>query len=327
MISRQPLLSRFLNYYTLLAACIVIPFVNFWTFHDTGFQIMRNVPAASPVPAPATTTTQAVEEYKGIPRKLWYKLGPHGMSDEIRDWTKTCIENNPGYQVEFMTDESGDELVKKVFAARPEIVEDYLALQIPIFKADILRYVLLYDQGGVWSDLDISCEGVPIDDWVPEQYRETADLVVGWEFDWGWPGKYIRQFTSWTIMAKKGSPHMMQVIDDIFETLHEKLEENNVSVQDATLKMVGDVVDFSGPRRLTRSVYKSLSTQLNGTIGEDDLSHILQPKLVGNVLVMPGRSFAASANTYTSEEEAQLPPKLVHHHYAGTWKNDHGGEE
>lgn len=285
-------------------------------------------PQAPPVPVQeAIPTTPAVEEYKGIPRKLWYKLGPHGMSDEIRSWTKTCIDSNPAYEVELMTEESGDEMVKRVFALRPDIVEDYLALPIPILKADILRYVMLYDQGGVWSDLDISCEGVPIDEWVPGEYRETADLVVGWEFDWGWPGKFVRQFASWTIMSKKGSAHMMQVIDDIFETLHQKLVEHNVSVENVTLEMMGDVVDFSGPRRLTTGVYKSLSKQLNQTIGEDDLSKILQPKLVGDVLVMPGRSFAASSNTYTEEEEAQMPPKLVQHHYAGSWKNDKGGED
>jgi alpha 1,6-mannosyltransferase len=146
--------------------------------------------------------------------------------------------------------------------------------------------------------------------------------VVGWEFDYGWPGSYVRQSTSWTIMARKDPPHLMQVIDDILDTLHAKLEENNLSVENATLKIMGDVVDFTGPRRLTYGVYKSLGKQLNRTIEGGDLAEILQPKMLGNVLVMPGRSFAASLNTYTPEEEAQLPPQLVEHHYAGTWKND-----
>jgi alpha 1,6-mannosyltransferase len=312
MLSGQLLLSRFFNYHTLLAACVLIFCYNLWTFRDSDFQL--------------TTHAPVVQEYNGIPKKLWYKLGPHGINNEIRGWTDTCIKNNPGYHVEFMTDESGDNYVKEAFAWRPDIVETYLGLTVPIFKADILRYLLLFDQGGIWSDLDVTCKGVPMDDWIPEQYKETADLVVGWEFDYGWPGKYIRQFTSWTIMAKKGSPHLMQVIDDILDTLHLKLEENNVSVENATLKMIGDVVDFSGPRRLTYAVYRSLSKQLNRTVDEEDLARILQPKMLGTVLVMPGRSFAASANTYLPEDEAQLPPQLVEHHYAGTWKNDHGGE-
>jgi alpha 1,6-mannosyltransferase len=127
-------------------------------------------------------------------------------------------------------------------------------------------------------------------------------------------------------MAKKGSPYLMQVIDDTLDALHGKLEENNVSVKHATLKMIGDVVDFSGPRRLTYAFYRSLSKQLNRTVEEEDLARILQPKMLGTVLVMPGRSFAVSANTYLPEDEAQLLPQLVEHHYAGTWKNDHCGE-
>jgi alpha 1,6-mannosyltransferase len=120
---------------------------------------------------------------------------------------------------------------------------------------------------------------------------------------------------------------MLEVIDNIFQVLHQKLKKNQVLVGNVTLKMIGDVVDFSGPRRLTNSVYKSLSKQLDRSVREDDFSQILQPKLVGDVLIMPGRSFAASVDTYTPEEEAQLPPKLVRHHYAGSLKNDHEGED
>jgi alpha 1,6-mannosyltransferase len=118
----------------------------------------------------------------------------------------------------------------------------------------------------------------------------------------------------------------MQVVDDILDTLHGKLEENNVSVGNATLKIIGDVVYFSRPRRLTYAVYRSLSKQLDRTVEEGDLAQILQPKMLGTVLVLPGRSFTASANKYTPEDEAQLPPHLVEHHYAGTWKNDNRGE-
>jgi len=57
------------------------------------------------------------------------------------------------------------------------------------------------------------------------------------------------------------------------------------------------------------------------------MMELVQPKLIEDVLVMPGRSFAASANKYKPEEEERLPPQLVTHHYAGTWKNKDGGEK
>lgn len=127
-------------------------------------------------------------------------------------------------------------------------------------------------------------------------------------------------------MSKPRSPHMMQVVDDILETLRVETTEHGIGVQNVTLEIMGDVVDFTGPRRLTRSLFKSLEKQMNRTLDVSEFHEIMQPRLVGDVLIMPGQSFAASSNTYTVEQQKDLPPQLVEHHYAGSWKNDKGGE-
>ena len=311
MLLRPVQLSKVFTYYSLIALCMIVLIYHFLSTQD---RFIIRVPGA-----PATA------HYSGIPKLIWYKLGPNGLSEETRNWTDSCVKNNPDYKAQFMTDESSDDYVRKAFASRPDIVDNYLALPVPIYKADFLRYLLLWDQGGIWSDLDVSCE-TPIDEWVPAEYKENTTLVVGWEFDQGWPGVFVRQFASWTILAKPRSPHMMQVIDDILETLREKTAEHKISVENATLDIMGDVVDFTGPRRFTRSIYKSLGKMLNRTIDAGEIQELVRPKLVADVLVMPGRSFAASANNYKPEEEPLLPPKLVTHHYAGTWKNHKGGE-
>jgi alpha 1,6-mannosyltransferase len=310
-------LSKIFNYHFFVALCVLA-----LVYHVLSVQDRFTLPAPG---APAIALPQ---HNGGIPKHIWYKLGPNGLSEETQAWTDSCVKNNPDYQAHFLTDEDGDQYVRETFAAsRPDIVDAYLALPVPIYKADILRYVLLWDQGGIWSDLDVSCEeGVSIDEWVPVEYQEDAALVVGWEFDQGWPGEYVRQFASWTIMAKPRSPHMMQVIEDILQTLRDKTAERNILIQNATLDIMGDVVDFTGPRRLTRSVYTGLGNILNRPIDARDMMELIRPKLIGDVLVMPGRSFAASANTYKPEEEELLPPQLVTHHYAGTWKNENGGE-
>lgn len=310
-------LYKVFNHYTLIALCILALVYHFLSIQDH-----------FTVRAPGTPAIAQPPQNGGFPERIWYKLGPNGLSEETRAWTDSCVNSNPDYQAHFLTDEDGDEYVRKTFeSSRPDIVDAYLALPVPIYKADMLRYVLLWNQGGIWSDLDVSCEeGVSMDDWVPAEYQGIASLVVGWEFDQGWPGEYVREFASWTIMAKPRSNHMMQVIEDILQTLRDKTAEHNIPIQNATLDIMGDVVDFTGPRRLTRSVYTSLRNILNRSIDARDMMELVQPKLVGDVLVMPGRSFAASANTYKPGEEALLPPKLVTHHYAGTWKNANGGE-
>lgn len=44
-----------------------------------------------------------------------------------------------------MTDSSGDTFVKSHFASHPDILDTFLALRNPIVKADILRYLILYE--------------------------------------------------------------------------------------------------------------------------------------------------------------------------------------
>lgn len=188
-------------------------------------------------------------------------------------------------------------------------------------KADILRYLLLFAEGGIYCDLDVSCEA-PISQWIPLKYKDDAAVVVGWEFDIGWGDNIFRQFATWVIIAKPGSPHICMVVEDILQSLRDTMREKNIPVEGLTLKMVGDVVDATGPRRFTRSILKSMEEAFEATV--QDIQKLLEPKLIGDVLVLPGYAFAASANTY--DEAMEVPPPLVKHHYTGSWKNEKGGE-
>jgi mannosyltransferase OCH1-like enzyme len=280
--------------------------------------------AQPPVTVTATTTTTPTSTMTAIPEKIWYKLGPKGLSDDAQEWINTCLHKNPTYRHEFLTDDSGDYYVREYFSQRPDVVDAYLQLPIPILKADLLRYLILYAEGGIWSDLDVSCEEPEIHSWIPQEYRRETGLVVGLEFDSDWEddGQLHSQFASWTIMARPQSPHMWQVVEDIIEELQKMSKENNVPISGINRDMIRDVVDLTGPKRMTWSVVKSLGNILGGTIDDRNISRLLKPKLLGDVLIMPGNSFAASQNGYP---EDQGPP-LVTHHYAGTWKNDHWGE-
>ncbi|KAK4140972.1 uncharacterized protein C8A04DRAFT_39500 [Dichotomopilus funicola] len=254
-----------------------------------------------------------------IPKTLWYKLGPKGLTAEARAWTNTCIGNNTDYQVRFMTDSSADMLIQEKFGAtHPDLVEIYLGLNVPILKADLFRYLVLFSEGGVYSDLDVSCE-VPISEWIPLRYKAEASVVVGWEFDVGWTLPFNHQFATWIIMAKPRSSHIWAVVQDIVQSLQAKMEEKNISVEELNLQTFDDVINLTGPRRFTKSLLKSM-----GKAKAKQVQGILEPKLAGDVLILPGYAFAASTNFY--DEDIELPPPLVTHHYAGSWRNRQGGE-
>jgi alpha 1,6-mannosyltransferase len=306
----HPAVKRLLGAVSILAVC-------YFVLRLQG-PAWNSRPVLTPAPVATTPSPQAPI---AIPQKLWYKLGPNGLNDELRRYTDSCITKNPTFETKFVTDGSGDEFVKQYLTSRPDIADNFLAISIPIVKADLFRYLILYEHGGIWNDLDVSCEA-PISDWVPEQYKANASIVVGLEFD---VDIWVRQFASWTIMARPKSPHLMTVVEDCIEGLLNKAKEHNVGIQDLKLDMIDDIVDVSGPRRLTRGIQKSLSKMLSKEVGNDDISHVLEPRLIGDVLVLPDYAFANSMNQqHGDKKQGQV---LVTHHYAGTWKNAKGGEE
>jgi alpha 1,6-mannosyltransferase len=315
MLTKQPCVPKIYGSIAILAICTILYFWTFWPWH----QWPHFTAPTSVFMAPVFTEPPL---RSAIPEKIWYKVGPKGISKQSQEWIDSCLQRNPTYQSEVLTDLSGDEYVKNDFAWRPQIVDTFLSLSVPILKADFLRYLLLYSDGGIWTDLDISCEDVPMQDWVPDEYKRDASLVVGWEFDVGWGENFVREFATWTMMAKPGSPHMLMVIEDILEGLHQKTLEHNVTISELTMAIIGDIVDITGPRRFTRSVMKSLEAVLGHEIDQRNITNIFEPVLVEDVLILPGYAFANSSNHYTELQS----PLLVTHHFAGSWKNDHGGE-
>lgn len=271
-----------------------------------------------------TPTLETSSLATAIPEKIWYKLGPRGISTQAREWINSCLNKNPTYDVEYMTDDSADAFAREKFAYRADIVETFLALPLPILKADLLRYLLLLNEGGIYNDLDVSCEDIPIRDWIPARYKQDTSIVVGWEFDVGWFDGFVRQLATWTIMARPRSPHMAMVVDDILEGFQAKTREYNVPIANLTWAMLGDVQDVTGPRRMTQSIIKSLKATTGDMFDEGSLVGLPEPKLVGDVLFMPGYSFALSSNHYKAEDTQG--PALVTHHFKGSWRNEHGGE-
>lgn len=259
-------------------------------------------------------TSAAWQTSADMPRKIWYKLGPKGLSKDAREWADGCMARNPGYEAGYMTDENTDDWVRESFRGRPDVVQSYLNLTVPILKADFLRYLLLYQEGGLWFDLDVECGEVPIDDWIPAAVRPRVNLVVGWEFDAGLPQDVSHQIASWTIMARPGSPHMMTLIDDMVRTIHEETNEHSVPISGLRLHMLPDVVDFSGPARLTRSIFKSLERTMGRDVDRRLVQGILEPTLLGDVLFMPGWAFAATQGGYPEEDKDRIGPRLVIHH-------------
>jgi mannosyltransferase OCH1-like enzyme len=67
-------------------------------------------------------------------------------------WVKLWAKTNPDWQVWFWTDADARQLVKKKFRNYLPLYDRYPA---PIYKADAMRYFILFEYGGVYADLDV----------------------------------------------------------------------------------------------------------------------------------------------------------------------------
>jgi alpha 1,6-mannosyltransferase len=70
-------------------------------------------------------------------------------------------------------------------------------------------------------------------------------------------------------MTKPGLTYMAMMIDDVLDGLKESMKENKVSLRDSML----DMVNITGPRRLSDGVLKSLEKTLREKISVEKFSN------------------------------------------------------
>ena len=64
----------------------------------------------------------------------------------------------PGFAYEFFDDKDCDVFMEEHFPALHPL---YAALPLPVMKADIWRYAVLYVRGGIYVDMDLECKSSP----------------------------------------------------------------------------------------------------------------------------------------------------------------------
>jgi mannan polymerase II complex HOC1 subunit len=179
--------------------------------------------------------------------------------------------------------------------------------------------LIILAEGGYRSDLDVSSEK-PAADWIPGEYKDqNIDMIVGLEFDFEWRGpgtEVASQFCNWVFSAQPSSRNLQVIVDSVVNTLKKIARDNHVPLSQITLEMLSDVVNVTGPKIMTIAILESLGQLLGRAVDDRNFSGIRHPTLVGDVLIMPGVSFAAAQNGYPKNQG----DALVTHHYEGSWK-------
>jgi len=217
-------------------------------------------------PSLRTIYDAAKEPYQGrIPNNFFQTWKTDIVDAEHFNLLKRYREQNPEFNFIFFDDAQMADYMKRVWGHHP-ISEIFAKTQFGAAKADIWRYCMLFDQGGVYLDIDaglnfklasiprdvnelISYEHnsilrnasfeFPSDAWFLQNYNAVADRLEH-------AGRLV---LNWGMVFAKGHPVMQNCINIICEHAHEYRGKKFGNMLNAT-------IHFSGPYVLTRAVWR-----------------------------------------------------------------------
>lgn len=287
---------------------------------------------------PSTLLPSSVGTSQGrFPRKIWqtWKHAPPSFSREELERARTWTEKNPEWRWEVLTDANELEYVERHFGPhgfnRPDIVEFFRTVSITIIKADLLRYLVMYVEGGLYTDIDVEARK-SIPEFIPKTFDEAEiDMVIGIETDepkfkdHPMLGAVARNFCQWTFMCKPQLPFLIKLVDNAMARLHDLAKQQGVPIPEVRLYF-NQVIRCTGPEVFTDVIIQYMNEQrIQGPpITWNNFHHMDEAILVGRILVLPVKAFAAGQTHSRSGATHEIPTALVKHHYSvSNWKSQH----
>ncbi|KAF2019516.1 glycosyltransferase family 32 protein [Aaosphaeria arxii CBS 175.79] len=270
-----------------------------------------------------------------IPRKIWqtWKTSPLTFDQRDSDTAKTWAVRNPAHRYEVLTDDNAVQYLEWHYGVhglnRPDIVSLYRELNITIIKADLLRYLVMYAEGGLYADIDVECLR-PIDRFIPERYdAHDVDLIIGIEIDEpafkSHPvlGSKCESFCQWTFAAKPRLPVMMRLVENIQEWIHDLSKQKGVSISELQLDF-NEVISGTGPSAFTKAILEQMTAQNHGKpVTWDTFHNLAESKLINGILVLNVEAFAAGQGHSDSGNHDSRGALVKHHYHASGWPTLH----
>ncbi|KEY69102.1 hypothetical protein S7711_10185 [Stachybotrys chartarum IBT 7711] len=266
-----------------------------------------------------------------IPPKIWQILLPKkGNTDpvspkQLQD-TASWLALNTDYSYTLVGERGSDDFVHNHYADNTRILDTFANMPNVGMKSDLLRYLLLQQYGGVYTDTD-TIALKPIDDWVPVELRDQVRLVVGIEFDrrdggaWADISHWV-QFCQWTIAAAPGHPVFDIMIERVLQSLQDLSEQHGTPIEELHPSSF-EVMNSTGPAAWTDAVFKQLQIYepfLNDT---KDLSFMTEPVLHGDILLLNIDGFGMGQVHSHSTHDGTIPDlALMKHRFQGSWRGD-----
>ena len=270
-----------------------------------------------------------------FPRKIWQSWKVNPLRFETRDSERALswTTKNPKYRWEVLTDENAENYVEEHFGPsgfkRPDIVSTFKSLSsLRIIQADLLRYLIMYAEGGVYADIDVEAIR-PIDQFVPKRFNErNVNMIIGVETDEpdfkDHPilGSKATSFCQWTFMCKPRLPVMMKLIENIMVWINELSQQQGKPIEELELGF-DEVLSGTGPSAFTDAILTEMSILTGEKLTWDTFHDLEESQLVGGILVLTSEAFAAGTGHSKSGNHGGRAALVKHHFHASSWTTNH----
>ena len=227
-----------------------------------------------------------------------------------------------------MTDALMEHYVRQKYSGT-EMEKVYFEVQDYILRSDLIRYLILLKDGGVYNDLDVGCEKA-VEKWVPKKFAQEAGVILGVEVDndFGpdgrtWVGgEDLFELVNWTIMAKPGQPFMAFLLQRVLGNLRAVAQKQGTSLSQISYT-VQEVLATTGPAALTAAFFDYASNITSTNVTYKNFTKIEKPVLMGEVVILPIHAFGAGHQVEWAGFKQDQRKVLVHHYFKGSWKGDH----
>lgn len=161
-------------------------------------------------------------------------------------WIKSWLEHHPDWEYWLWTDDTAGQLIADKY---PHLLNTYFGYTEPIRRADALRYIVLYEYGGLYVDMDMQAM-TPIDPLVLKY-----SCFVGQEpYEHPIMDSNFEQLVINAIIGcRKGHPFMEMMIDNLPSYFH-----------------MWSYLDSTGPHYMTAIYHKYKSTLENSESDDEE---------------------------------------------------------
>ncbi|KAM7184389.1 initiation-specific alpha-1,6-mannosyltransferase [Naviculisporaceae sp. PSN 640] len=284
--------------------------------------------------------TSKLKKYKHdrgpeFPKKIWqiWKTDIFSLEDRDLNRARSWTAKNPDFRYELLNDHNDitylEDRYGPAYLNRPDIVAFYRALNDTIIKADLLRYLVMYADGGVYADIDADALK-PVHRFIPARYDQSEiDMVIGIEVDQPEFRKHpilgpkSMSFCQWTLMCKPRLPLMLHLAENVMSWLSDTAAKQGTTISDVALDFDG-VISGTGPSAFTKAVLDHMNSEpLPFPITWSHFHLMDESKVVNRILVLGVEAFAAGQG-HSDSGDHKSRFALVHHHYhASSWPSNH----